>query len=148
MPCRLKSPESEPCGAAAPTPAAGFRPPCCFSTPNGRYFLWMTRPVRHPEPGGLGALVVLALGFQIMLAGAALAGAACADPFERTGVRRLVAQAIREISDRAIAQPRTLRPEPTWAPAPRSALLARTPGLTVRPALSAWVLSVAPPRVA
>lgn len=108
----------------------------------------MTRPVRHPEPGGLGALVVLALGFQIMLAGAALAGAACADPFERTGVRRLteqVAQAIREISDRAIAQASTPRAAPTWDDAPVAERAERTPGFTVRPALSAWVLSVAPP---
>lgn len=95
-------------------------------------------------------MLVLAIGLQLMLSGASLAAGACGESLERVGVRRLseqVVQAFREMSDRAVARSKAPVLEPDWADAPRGASSTATPGLTVRMALSDWVLSTAPPAI-
>jgi hypothetical protein len=108
----------------------------------------MTRSVRQSDAGGLSPLLVLAIGLQLMLSGAGLAAGACGESLERVGVRRLseqVVQAFREMSDRAATRSDSAGVEPDWADAERVALSTASPSLVVRPALSAWVLSTAPP---
>ncbi len=110
----------------------------------------MTRSVRQSDAGGLSPLLVLAIGLQLMLSGASLAAGACGESLERVGVRRLseqVVQAFREMSDRAVARSKAQALEPDWAEAPRAVSSTVAWHLTVRPALSAWVLSTAPPAV-
>lgn len=112
----------------------------------------MTRSARHTEPaGGLSALVVFAIGLQLMLSGASLAAGACGESLERVGIRRLseqVVQAFREMSERAVVRAEPPRAEPDWDEAPRAIHAAVAPGLRAAPKLSAWVLSVAPPAFA
>lgn len=111
----------------------------------------MTRPIRHPDtPNGLGTLVVLAIGLQLMLSGAGLATHARADGLDRTGIRRLsdsVVQALREISERAVREGSGIEHAPDWADAPARVWYQPADAVVVRPRLSAWVLSVAPPAV-
>src|SRR5690606_20933013 len=100
---------------------------------SGRYFPRMTRSARHTEPaGGLSALVVLAIGLQLMLSGASLAAGACGESLERVGIRRLseqVVQAFREMSERAARRADARRAEPEWADAPRAVRPVEIPGL-------------------
>lgn len=114
----------------------------------GRYLLWMTRSVRQSDAGGLSPLLVLAIGLQLMLSGAGLAAGACGESLERVGVRRLseqVVQAFREMSDRAATRTEANAAEPDWADAERVASSTAVPDLIVCLAVSAWVLSTAPP---
>ena len=110
--------------------------------------MWMTRSVRQSDAGGLSPLLVLAIGLQLMLSGASLAAGACGESLERVGVRRLseqVVQAFREMSDRAATRTEANSAEPDWAEADRVAVSTAGAALIVRPTLSAWVLSTAPP---
>jgi hypothetical protein len=110
--------------------------------------MWMTRSVRQSDAGGLSPLLVLAIGLQLMLSGASLAAGACGESLERVGVRRLseqVVQAFREMSDRAATRTEATAAEPDWADAERVAASTGVVGPVIRPAVSAWVLSTAPP---
>lgn len=110
----------------------------------------MNRPSRHPETtAALGALMALAIGLRLVLSGATMAASACTESLDRVGVRRLsesVVQAIREMSERAVASVETPPSEPTWAPTP--ARLAASAGLPLRadPGLGFWLTSLPPPR--
>lgn len=110
----------------------------------------MPRTSRQTDaPNGLSTVVVLAIGLQLMLSGAALAAGACGDSLDRTGVRRLsdtVVQAIREISERAVLNARTPEAGPAGAEAgPRCVLPTGVVAFAPTPRLSAWVLTLPPP---
>ncbi|MCC5823483.1 MAG: hypothetical protein LAT64_05690 [Phycisphaerales bacterium] len=110
----------------------------------------MARTSRQTDaPTGLSTVVVLAIGLQLMLSGAALASSACGDSLDRTGVRRLsdtVVQAIREISERAVLNARTPEAGPAFAEAgPHHARPTGALAFAPAPRLSAWVLTLPPP---
>lgn len=97
--------------------------------------------------GGLGTIVVLAIGLQLLLSGASLTAVSSGDPLDRTGVRRLsdsVVQALRDISVRAV------RPalEPDWTPGVSAVGVEPGSILVARPMLGAWLLSLPPPSMA
>lgn len=112
----------------------------------------MTRTASQTDPsGGLNALVVLAIGLQLMLSGATLAAGACGDSLERVGVRRLseqVVQAIREISDRSSVRTGTPQAEPDWTEAPRA--MWAQPAVLVSDSrdLPVWIHALPPPAAA
>jgi hypothetical protein len=109
----------------------------------------MTRSVRHPDASnGLGTLVVLAIGLQLMLSGAGLAAHACSDSLDRTGIRRLsdsVAQALRDMSERAVRASAGVERAAEWGDTPRRVSLGADRGPVVRARLSPWLLSIPPP---
>lgn len=106
---------------------------------------------KHEAPGGLGTIVVLAIGLQLLLSGASLAAVSAGDPLDRTGVRRLsdsVVQALREISVRAV-RPACAASEPDWTPEETSVTRAETRWTdSTPPMLAAWMLSLPPPFIA
>lgn len=110
----------------------------------------MPRTSRQTDaPTGLSTVVVLAIGLQLMLSGAALAAGACGDSLDRTGVRRLsdsVVQAIREISERGVLKARAPEAGPAFADdGPRRVRPTGELAFAPPPRLSAWVLTLPPP---
>lgn len=110
----------------------------------------MNRPSRHPETtAALGALMALAIGLRLVLSGATLAASACTESLDRVGVRRLsesVVQAIREMSERAVASADAPQTEPTWEPAPVRLVAGSGLAARVDPGLGFWLTSLPPPR--
>lgn len=100
--------------------------------------------------GGLGTIVVLAIGMQLLLSGASLTAVSSGDPLDRTGVRRLsdsVVQALRDISVRAV-RPASPALEPDWTPGVSAVGVEPGSILVARPMLGAWLLSLPPPSMA
>ena len=112
----------------------------------------MTRSVRHADASnGLGTLVVLAIGLQLMLSGAGLAAHACSDSLDRTGIRRLsdsVAQALRDMSERAVRSNAGVEHSPDWSDAPSAVRHDADGDLTVRHHVAVWALALPPPAAA